>query len=331
MYTYIDLFAGAGGMSLGFDKAGLKNVFSIDIEPTFCQTYRTNFPSHNLIQGNIALLSAEKISDLIKNNEIDVIIGGPPCQGFSIAGHIGRKFVDDDRNKLFLEYARVVSIIRPKFFVMENVARLYTHNNNTTKAEIINKFNQLGYYVECKIVNAADYGVPQIRNRVLFIGSRISKQILFPKKDVDQYKTVKETIDHYPVLNSGESSLVANHIAMKHTNQMLKKMSYISDGGDRYEIPENIRPKSGDVRKYIRYKSEEPSICITGDMRKVFHYNQNRALTVRELAAIQTFPDDFLFDGPVISQQQQVGNAVPPKLAYAIAKVIIEQLDQYAK
>ena len=113
---------------------------------------------------------------------------------------------------------------------------------------------------------------------------------------------------------------------MKHSEQMLHKMSFISDGGDRNEIPEKIRPQSGDVRKYIRYKSNEPSVCITGDMRKIFHYEQNRALTVRELASIQSFPDNFVFKGSAISQQQQVGNSVPPLLAKAIAKNILKMM-----
>jgi len=110
---------------------------------------------------------------------------------------------------------------------------------------------------------------------------------------------------------------------MTHSNQMLEKMSYVSDGGSREEIPVKLRPKSGDVRKYIRYKSDKPSVCVTGDMRKIFHYEQNRALTVRELAKLQSYPDDFVFMGTKISQQQQVGNSVPPKMAEAIASIII--------
>ncbi len=114
---------------------------------------------------------------------------------------------------------------------------------------------------------------------------------------------------------------------MNHSAQMLKKMSYVKDGGDRYDIPKELRPKSGDVRKYIRYDSKKPSICITGDMRKVFHYEQNRALTCRELARIQSFPDSFVFEGTSIQIQQQIGNAVPPKLAYLLAKQVKEALE----
>lgn len=320
--NYIDLFSGAGGMSLGFDQAGFNNIFSVDIEPSFCETYKTNFPKHNLIQKDISKLSNEEIKSLIGNQIIDVIIGGPPCQGFSMAGNIGRKFIDDSRNQLFREFARIVEIVQPSYFVMENVARLYTHNKGETKKEIIELFKKMNYNVDCKVVNTADFGIPQVRNRVLFIGNRISNNIVFPTKTVDKPISIKEAIDKLPKLKSGEKSKIPNHISMKHSEQMLEKMKYVSDGGNRNEIPELIRPKSGDVRKYIRYKSTEPAVCVTGDMRKIFHYSQNRALTVRELATLQTFPLDFIFKGSTISQQQQVGNSVPPILAKEIALTI---------
>ena len=320
--NYIDLFSGAGGMSLGFDQAGFNNVFSVDIEPKFCETYKTNFPKHNLIQKDISKLSNEEIKSLIGNQIIDVIIGGPPCQGFSMAGNIGRKFIDDSRNQLFKEFARIVEVVQPSYFVMENVARLFTHNKGETKKEIIELFKKMNYNVDCKVVNTADFGIPQVRNRVLFIGNKISNNIIFPTKTIDKPISIKEAIDKLPKLKSGEKSKIPNHISMKHSEQMLEKMKYVSDGGNRNEIPELIRPKSGDVRKYIRYKSTEPAVCVTGDMRKIFHYSQNRALTVRELATLQTFPLDFIFKGSTISQQQQVGNSVPPILAKEIALTI---------
>jgi DNA (cytosine-5)-methyltransferase 1 len=321
--TYIDLFSGVGGFALGFEKVGFKNIFSLDIDNTFCKTYKRNFPDHFLIQKDIVQLTKEEIKKIIKNIKIDVIVGGPPCQGFSIAGNIGRRFIDDPRNHLFKEFVRVVDIVKPKFFVMENVARLYTHNNGNTRKEIISRFKDIGYNVECKILNSADYEVPQIRKRVIFIGSNITNYLYFPEIKTNKYKTVKDALDNLPNLKSGEkSSRFFNHIAMNHSEQMLKKMGYLSDGGNRSEIPLNIRPESGDVRKYIRYNSKRPSITITGDMRKVFHYSQNRALTVRELARLQSFKDSFVFEGSIISQQQQVGNAVPPKMAEAIAETI---------
>jgi DNA (cytosine-5)-methyltransferase 1 len=321
---YIDLFSGAGGFSLGFDKLGFKNVFSVDIEPSFCSTYKYNFPHHQLIEKDICNMGDEEILYLKEYNHIDVIIGGPPCQGFSIAGNIGRKFIDDSRNVLYKEFVRTVKIIKPTFFVMENVARLYSHNKGETRNDIIRDFEKLGYKVECKILNSADFGVPQIRKRVIFIGTTSNQEIIFPVKKVEKYMSVEEALKNYPKLLSGEQSKIPNHQAMSHSNQMLTKMSFVTEGGNRNEIPDEIRPKSGDVRKYIRYKSDKPSVCITGDMRKIFHYEQNRALTVRELAKLQSFPDDFIFKGNRISQQQQVGNSVPPKMAEAIAEVILK-------
>ncbi|MFH0845848.1 MAG: DNA (cytosine-5-)-methyltransferase [Patescibacteria group bacterium] len=326
--TYIDLFSGAGGFSYGFDKAGFDNVFSIDCDKSFCGTYKKNFPNHILIEKDIRKLDAEEIKKIAKNKKVDVIIGGPPCQGFSIAGVIGRRFIDDPRNYLFKEFVRIVKVIKPTYFVMENVARLYTHNKGETRKEIISNFEDIGYKVKCKILNSADYGVPQIRKRVIFIGTSMKNgEISFPVKNVKVYKTVKEAISNLPKLKSGKiNEKISNHIAMRHTEQMLKKMSYVKDGGDRYSIPVDIRPKTGDIRKYIRYNSKKPSITITGDMRKVFHYSQNRALTVRELARLQSFDDDFVFEGNVISQQQQVGNSVPPFMAEAIAEEIKNNL-----
>ncbi|MDA3883380.1 MAG: DNA (cytosine-5-)-methyltransferase [Bacteroidales bacterium] len=321
---YIDLFSGAGGFSLGFDNKGFHNVFSVDIESSFCETYNYNFPNHNLIQKDVCEVTDSELKYLKEYGKIDVVIGGPPCQGYSIAGNIGRKFIEDPRNRLFKEFVRVVKVVEPTYFVMENVARLYNHNKGNTRIEIIKDFENLGYKVECEILNSADYGVPQVRKRVIFIGTKNSQKILFPKKEIDKYVTVKEALSSYPKLESGQESKIPNHIAMSHSEQMLQKMSFVSDGGDKNEIPEHIRPKSGDVRKYIKYSSNKPSVTVTGDMRKIFHYEQNRALTVRELAKLQSFPDDFVFKGTKISQQQQVGNSVPPKMAEAIASIIIK-------
>lgn len=329
--NYVDLFCGAGGFSLGFDEAGFSNIFSVDIEPSFCQTYKANFPTHFLVEKDVATICERELVNLTKNKVVDVIIGGPPCQGFSMAGNIGRKFIDDARNQLFREFARIVATIKPKYFVMENVARLFSHQQGKTRQEITNLFTDMGYYVDCQVINAADFSVPQIRNRIVFIGNSVSNYIKFPDKKVNNYQNIKQAIGNLPKLHSGEKSTIPNHLAMKHSEQMLNKMSFITDGSNRFDIPELLRPTSGDVRKYIRYNSQEPSICITGDMRKVFHYEQNRALTVRELAKIQTFPDNFVFKGSTISQQQQVGNAVPPLLAKEIALTLLNMINHDAQ
>ena len=170
------------------------------------------------------------------------------------------------------------------------------------------------------------YSVPQERRRIFIIGVRGLNTFEFPEKS-KKIITIKEAIGDLPPLQSGESSSIPNHVAMTHSPQMLEKMSYVKDGGNRNDIPEDLRPKSGDVRKYIRYCSSKPAPCVTGDMRKIFHYSQNRALTCRELARLQTFPDDFIFVGNSINVQQQIGNAVPCRLAYKVALKIKELFD----
>ncbi|WP_410075628.1 DNA cytosine methyltransferase [Anaerostipes sp.] len=327
-YNYIDLFSGAGGLSLGFDKAGFKNIFAVEFNADFAKTYKKNFPKHKLIVDDIRNISNSMIKEITNNQEIDVIIGGPPCQGFSIAGNIGRSFIEDERNELFKEFVRFVEGIQPKVFLMENVAAMATHLKGKTIKIIIDAFKNVGYKVKYKVLNSVDYEVAQERRRIVIVGVRndINSDFFYPEK-AEKKLTIKDVIDDLPKLKSGEKSNIPNHNAMKHTEQMLKKMSYIKDGGNRNDIPEEIRPKSGDIRKYIRYDSSKPSICITGDMRKVFHYEQNRALTARELARIQSFPDDFIFEGSSIKIQQQIGNAVPPKLAYQLALQIKETLN----
>ncbi|WP_232796243.1 DNA cytosine methyltransferase [Staphylococcus canis] len=323
--NYIELFAGAGGFSLGFEQAGFENIFSIEYDEKIAQTYLLNFPENHLIIDDVKNIDNNKILELIQGKEVDVVIGGPPCQGFSMAGKNGRTFIEDERNELFKEFVRFVSIIKPKMFVMENVARMLSHNKGKTVTEIKNAFNELGYDVKFKVLNSEKYGIPQKRQRIFFVGTK-GQKFNFP----DSYEkeiTIKEAIHDLPSLKSGEKSNIPNHFAMNHSKQMLEKMSYISDGGDRSEIPIEIRPKSGDIRKYIRYNSNKPSITVTGDMRKVFHYEQNRALTSRELARLQSFPDSFVFVGTSIIIQQQIGNAVPPKLGFVVANEVRKSLE----
>lgn len=329
-YTYIDLFCGAGGLSLGFDKAGFENIFSVEFNADFAKTYKRNFPTHNLIIDDIRNIDNNMVSKLVRGCDVDVIIGGPPCQGFSLAGNIGRSFIDDERNRLFKEFVRFVACVQPKMFVMENVAAMATHLKGKTIKTIVGAFETAGcgYKVKYAVLNSVNYGVAQERRRIVIVGVRsdIDSEFSYPEK-LEKIYTIKDVIDDLPKLKSGETSDIPNHVAMKHSAQMLEKMGYVKDGGNRMDIPEELRPKSGDIRKYIRYDSTKPSVCVTGDMRKIFHYEQNRALTARELARIQSFPDDFIFEGTSIQIQQQIGNAVPPKLAYKIAKQIEEALD----
>lgn len=321
----LDLFSGAGGFSLGFSKIDLFDIkTSIDFDEKLSVTYVKNFPNVNHLHRDILSFTDEEIKELHKINNYEVIIGGPPCQGFSIAGKIGRNEIKDERNDLFLGYLRFVKIIKPKIFLMENVARISTHNKGETLKNIISLFENEGYTIQHKILNTKNFGIAQNRSRIFIVGTKDGK-FQFPEK-IDDKVAISQVIGDLPKLKSGEISLIPNHIAMNHSKQMLEKMSYVKDGGDRLDIPEELRPSSGDIRKYIRYKSNAPSICITGDMRKVFHYNQNRALTNRELARIQSFPDHYIFYGTTISIQQQIGNAVPPKLSEILAQKVKEYL-----
>ena len=323
-YNMIDLFCGAGGLSYGFEKAGFNTVFAVEFNKTYAQTYKKNFPNANVFCGDVKDINESIIEEL--RNKTDIIIGGPPCQGFSLAGNIGRKFLDDERNNLFLEYVRFVKIIKPKLFVLENVASLVTHNKGATIKEITECFKNEGYNIQYKVLNAVNYSVPQERRRVFIVGTLNDIEFCYPQEK-NEIITIKDAIDDLPKLESGQASEIPLHNAMKHSEQMLKKMSYVRDGGNRNDIPESLRPTSGDIRKYIRYNSNKPSFCVTGDMRKIFHYNQNRALTCRELARIQTFPDDYIFCGSSIEIQQQIGNAVPCNLANAIALACIRSLE----
>ncbi len=325
-FNYIDIFAGVGGLSLGFDRAGFNNIFSVEFDKVFANNYSSNLKNHTMICKDIKNISEEEIKNLVGNKNVNIIIGGPPCQGFSIAGNIGRTFLDDPRNYLFKEFVRFVEIIKPNMFLLENVSAMEKHNNGKTLQTIKEEFKKIGYDVKHKVLNTKYYNVPQERRRIVLVGTKDKNTFEFPK-EYDHLISVEEAIGDLPPLVSGESSNIPNHTAMKHSSQMLEKMKYIKDGGNRLDIPEKLRPKSGDARKYIRYNSKKPSICITGDMRKVFHYNQNRALTNRELARLQTFPDSFTFVGNNGKIQQAIGNAVPPNLAYELALKIKEVLN----
>lgn len=329
-YNCVDLFCGAGGMSYGFEKAGFNTIFAVEFNNVYAETYKLNFRNTKIYVGDIKTISDEEIISIGQNNRVDIIIGGPPCQGFSIAGNIGRKFLDDKRNHLFLEYVRFVKLLQPKIFVLENVASLVKHNKGETIKEIVECFEKCGYTVQYKVLNAVNFNVPQERRRVFVVGTKKGYCFEYPSENNHEI-SIKEAIGDLPSLKSGEKSKIDLHEAMNHSKQMLEKMKYVKDGGNRNDIPEKMRPTSGDIRKYIRYASWKPSFCVTGDMRKIFHYEQNRALTCRELARLQTFPDEFKFFGNSIQIQQQIGNAVPCKLAESVANECLRCLKNEKK
>lgn len=321
-FNIVSLFSGAGGMDLGFKNKGYDIELAVEIDKNFASTYQHN------ISDDILITDINSIDNSYFNkfrNKVFGVIGGPPCQGFSLAGNNARNFIDDPRNYLFKRFLEIVEIINPSFVLIENVANIMKHHNGNTVKEIEKVLNDLGYIVCYDVIDSKFFEIPQSRRRFLLVAYKNSiKDFTFSSLNQNtNFKTIGDAIDDLPSLNSGESSEnIYNHISMNHTEQMLKKMKYIPEGGNRNHIPESIRPKSGDQRKYIRLDRNQVGYCVTGDMRKIFHYRDNRALTVRELARLQTFPDWFEFKGPSISQQQQVGNAVPVKLAEKIAERI---------
>lgn len=350
----IDLFAGCGGLSKGFMDAGFKVLVGVDNDQAALNTFKLN---HN---GAVALnadLSKQETFDDIKRiagkQTIDTIIAGPPCQGFSLTGP--RNF-DDERNKLYLAVFEVVKQFKPKAFVIENVPGMATLYNGEIKDEILKRFRALGYNVECKILVAADYGVPQIRKRLIFMGihHKYGKP-KFPKAlfSPDNYRTCRDAISDLPALtdNLGEeeceystepqtdyqklmrknSSKLYNHTATRHTKMVKDTIALVPEGGNYKDLPKGV----GESRKFheawTRYDGNKPSKTIDTGHRNHFHYEYNRVPTVRENARLQSFPDDFIFTGNRTQQYRQVGNAVPPLLGYYLGLTIKEIISEGEK
>ena len=326
--NYIDLFSGVGGISLGFEKEGFKNIFSIDFDEQACKTYKKNFSNHNLIEKDIKDLTKKEILNIIKGKEIDVVVGGVPCQSFSMAGNRIRKNTrnrEDERHFLFKEFLRVVQIINPKIAIMENVKGILSSHNGRIKKEIIEGFEKRGYNVDYQVLNSADYGVPQIRERAVFIANKVKKTNLFPEKTHPQekYIPVGSVLKNIPKLNHNPREL---------SGITLKRVKLIKQGKNWQSLPKELQTKSVHSGAYGRLDEKKPSRTImtrfdTPTVGYVIHPKEHRTLTVREGARIQTFPDNFEFVGTNSSQNKQVGNAVPPLMARAIAKQIKKMLD----
>ena len=334
----IDLFCGCGGLSRGFELAGFETILAIDMWNDAIKTYNHNHSKNVAICKDIRDLDNNFLEELNKNNDIVGIVGGPPCQGYST---VGKRDINDERNYLYLEYCRVVEKVRPQFFVLENVKGLLTLNDGLFKQDIIKRFSDLGYNVTYKILNASDYGVPQNRQRVFFVGMK-NKKFSFPKEF--KYKvSTKEAIgdlencsekylnepesDYQKNMRKNETILKNNQLTI-HSDQTVKIIDLVPDGGKIKDLDE----KYWNVRKYNkafqRMNSKLPSNTIDTGHRNYFHYKENRIPTVRESARIQSFSDDFEFLGSKTSQYKQVGNAVPPLLAEVIAESINKQLEE---
>jgi len=318
----LDLFCGAGGLSKGFEMAGFKILAGLDNDKWSIETFQKNHKDAKIINEDIRKVSGEDIEKLINTKNIDVIVGGPPCQGFSMAG---RRDPKDPRNSLFIEFIRLVKHFNPEWVVMENVLGIRSMKTEKGEAvvDIIKKeFRKIGYDVIWKTLNAADFGVPQKRRRVFFMAHRDGKKFSFPSET--HSKIPQKRID---------GSLIEKWIP---TKDVLLKESEVSESyfhtpkmieGFKRRKQRNIENKKGFGWQILRV--EEPSFTISSrywkdgsDALVMYSPTRIRMLTERECARIQSFPDDFVFMGSKREVYKQIGNAVPPLLARAIAEVI---------
>ncbi len=339
-----DLFAGVGGLSHGFIKAGFDVDIAIEYDKDIAASYKKNHPQTDVYAEDITKLNLEDIH--AKHPKIDIVMGGPPCQGYSQKGK--RLSLNDPRNYLFKQFVRFVEVFSPKYFVLENVPNIITTSNGYFKEEIITAFNALGYDVCCGILNAYDFGVPQRRQRALFLGQKGKLEIDLPQP-TGQHRSVQEAIYDLPFIQSGEGNekskydkpcytqfqrelrgkceTLYNHVATKHSPAAIRKLEMIPKGKGKEILPSEMLTKSIYSGTWCRLIEDEPAATITTrfdtpSSGRFTHPVLNRCITTREAARLQTFPDDFVFHGNKTCQMKQVGNAVPPLLAFHIAQVI---------
>lgn len=358
-YTAVELFAGAGGLSIGLEKAGINVVIANEIMPDFAKTLMANHPNTNVINDDIHKIDFAAELAKLGLDSVDVLSGGPPCQGFST---IGSKNRQDPRNSLFYEYLRAVKETKPKYTIFENVSGFKRMYDGFAYETLIKEMDELGYFTKCEILNAADYGAPQIRLRTIVLGWRKDlKPVEFPTithgpSGRKPYVTLMEAISDLPPLSSGESvaeyssepttdyqkkmrgrqKVLLEHNASNYGEKMQEILRTVPKGGSIADLPQHLRPKSGYANTYARLLPDVPSPTITRNFgtpssSRCIHPEQNRALSTREGARLQGFPDDYIFVGGKQSKNLQIGNAVPPILGEAIALTVKKALDRGQK
>lgn len=361
--TVIDLFCGAGGLSHGFMQAGFDVLFGSDIDPTFGRTFMASHPNAKFVAKPIQALSVDEIlaTTRLAAGQLDVLVGGPPCQGYSVYNH-GRG-EQDPRAGLFREYLRIVRGLQPKWLVMENVTGLASISGGSLIDSIVNEIKASGYgNVDFRVLKAEEYGVPQERRRIVFIANRMGLPINFPRKSHDgkqvPFVTVWDAIGDLPAVHaqweheqgaayvSGpqndfqknlrlSSPVAQNHYGPRLGKANLERIRHIPQGGSWRDVPFDLLPagmkkakRSDHTKRYGRPRLTDLSCTILTkcDIHwgAYIHPVQNRAFTVREAARLQSFPDDFVFYGSMTEQFVQVGNAVPPLMAKAVATAIAE-------
>ncbi|MDE8340159.1 DNA cytosine methyltransferase [Erysipelothrix rhusiopathiae] len=345
-YKIVDLFCGAGGFSYGFEMAGFESVLAIDKWSDAVFTYNNNHINPCALDIDIKNFKNEDLQKLMEEHTIDGVIGGPPCQGFSM---VGTRNPFDERNQLYLEFVRFVQVIKPKFFILENVKGLLNLEKGFFKKDIIERFGGLGYTVTFKLLKASEFGVPQSRERVFFVGlldEHFGSEVEFefPSADVESFVSTEEALSDLPSLDNCEDQYsykfdpltefqkkmrgenlndrIENNDITIHTDRTKEIINMVPDGGSIKDLPEEYYKVRNYSSAFKRMNSKKPSTTIDCGHRNFFHYKENRVPTVRESARIQSFPDKFVFYGSKTSQYTQVGNAVPPFLAKSIAEEI---------
>jgi len=321
-YNFIDLFSGAGGLTCGLVMAGFTPIGSVEIMPEAVQTYKYNFVEVKHFDENVETRDIRKpevkadLYDSVKDKHVHLIVGGFPCQGFSMSGH---RVVTDPRNSLYLEMLDIVKRIQPDFVVMENVEGLRSMLNGKVEAKIISDYKDAGYDINVTVLNSADYGVPQERHRVIFIGNRHGVTNYHPQPlfSPEYYVTLGEGIKRFMSIPENKQ---INHIFTKHTPEMTQRIAEVPEGKSLYGNYSDAWKKS---------PWDKPSCTIKENHGGVnLHPKLPRVLTPRELAALQSFPDDFIFKGSKKWQLVQIGNAVPALLGKAIGIAVMKGLDQ---
>lgn len=320
-YSVVELFAGAGGLAIGLEKAGLKTILLNEIDKDCVKTLKKNRPNWNVIQGDIRNVDFSGIN-------ADIITGGFPCQAFSYAGK--KLGFSDVRGTLFYEFARAVKEIQPKIFWGENVAGLVSHDGGRTLTTMIDILKSLGYEVQYKILNAVNYSVPQKRQRVIIIGTKPGIKFEYPEPH-KEIVTLREALKDVPK-SSGT----------KYSEKRKKILDLVKPGGCWINLPLDLQKEflgksfnSGGGKRGMarRISWDEPCLTLTTSpsqkQTERCHPDETRPFTIREYARIQTFPDNWEFVGSVSSQYKQIGNAVPSKLAEEVGKKIVEALDNF--
>ena len=313
-FNFVDLFAGCGGLSQGLKEAGFKEIFSIEIDKDACNTLRKNFPSTYVFEGQIEKVTEAEIDKVVNGRTVHLVAGGPPCQGFSVAG---LRNPHDPRNQLFKEFVRVVKHLKPVFVVLENVPGILTMQCGAVYKEIIRQFEELGYKMNVRILEAATYGAPQLRTRAVFIGNRVGLPNPYPKGifSRETYKSIKSAIDD---LKDVPRDPKINHEWTWHKPDFEERIAKVKYGDSLY-------PTFRDA--YKRQWPDVPSMTAKENHGGThIHYEKNRVLSARELARLQTFPDSFFFTGTMKRAYWQVGNAVPCIMAKHIGLAVKEGL-----